>query len=84
MNLRPLGKKKVIKKVTKKLSIVPKVHEFEMNKLTNIPDGIYHGGKETDKYYSSTQVKGILKKELGRESTGALAFGVMVILNVNY
>ena len=73
MDLKPLGKKKEVKK---KLSIVPKVHEFEMNKLTNIPDGIYHGGKETAKYYSSTQVKGILKKELGRETTGALDFGV--------
>jgi len=72
MDLKPLSKKKVVLK----LSTVPKKIEFEMNKLTNIPDGIYHGGKETAKYYSSTQVKGILKKELGRETTGALDFGV--------
>lgn len=65
-----------ILKETKKLSLATKKFEFELNKLTDIPDGIYHGGKETDKYYSSTQVKGILKKELGRESTGALDFGV--------
>lgn len=83
MDLRPLGKKKEVKQTEvplktekPKLSLAPKVHEFELNKLIEIPDGIYHGGKETDKYYSSTQVKGILKKELGRETTGALDFGV--------
>lgn len=82
MSLKPLGKKKVTalkptaKKAVKKLSLVAKVHEFETDKLIEIPDGIYHGGKETAKYYSSTQVKGILKKELGRETTGALDFGV--------
>lgn len=65
-----------ILKETKKLSLATKKFEFELNKLTDIPDGIYHGGKETAKYYSSTQVKGILKKELGRETTGALQFGV--------
>lgn len=71
--LKPLGKKKVIKP---KLSLAPKVHKFELNKLIEIPDSIYHGGADTAKYYSSTQVKGILKKELGREMTGALDFGV--------
>lgn len=79
--LKPLGVKKETKlslnKISlTKLSLTPKVFTFETNKLIEIPDTIYHGGKETDKYYSSTQVKGILKKELGRETTGALDFGV--------
>lgn len=59
-----------------KLNLKPKEISFEEDKLIAIPDGVYHGGKATDKYYSSTQVKGIIKKELGRESTGALDFGV--------
>lgn len=71
MGLRPLKKT-----TTKKLNTTPKTLEFKVNELTNIPDNIYHGGKETAKYYSSTQVKGILKKQLGMEMTGALDFGV--------
>lgn len=82
MELKPLSKKKAVtpapvsKPEAKKLSLVPKEVVFETNKLIVIPDGIYHGGKETSKYCSSTQVKGILQKQLGNEMTGALSFGV--------
>lgn len=63
-------------KLATTLKLTPKQIKFEQNKLVKIPDAMYHNNKATSDFYSSTQVKGILKRELGREMTGALDFGV--------